>query len=396
MKAGKKTEHKGLHELYHLENAKREVIYVFQGGGALGSYQVGAFEALTENGYSPDMLVGISIGAINASIIAGNKPENRLARLSEFWNTITTKIPFPMYRNLGLAKFHHTISANLSLTHGQPGFFTPRPYNPWLLPDATPEQLSFYDTAPLKETLSRLIDFDYLNTNGPRLCLGAVELETGDFEFFDSKEQEITVKHIVASGSLPPGFPPTEIDGRFYVDGGVFSNTPLSKVIDDFADEKDKIKNVMCFMVDLFSSSGALPHSLDGLLERVKDIQYSSHSKRSSKLYATTQNLSHAINFLASKLSKEQLEEPKVKEVVKLGFAHRLDIIRIVYRSEKGTELHSKDYEFSKESANVHSKMGYNDVNLLIQEQSHVWQQKHSSGVTVYALESNHGVSHKL
>ncbi|MFN8770843.1 MAG: patatin-like phospholipase family protein [Neisseriaceae bacterium] len=389
-------DHQKLEELFSTPSAAREIIYVFQGGGALGAFQVGAVNALSEHGYSPDMLVGISIGAINASIVAGNKPEDRINRLNQFWDTITTTVPFPMMKNLGLAKIHNSISANYSMLLGQPGFFKPRAYNPWLLPDTTVDQLSFYDTAPLKDTLEQLIDFDYLNKNGPRICLGAVDLESGEFEFFDSKLIKIGPEHIMASCALPPGFPPIKIDDRYYIDGGVFSNTPLSKVIDEFADSDNEIKNVLCFMVDLFSSSGILPHSMDGIMERIKDIQYSSHSKRNNSFYATTQNLSHAIHFLSNKLSEDALKDAQVQEVLKLGFAHRMDIIRIIYHSEKGTELHSKDYEFSKESANIHRQSGYKQTKLLIKEQEASWQKKHQSGVTVYKIEANKTSEHKV
>ena len=383
-------------EIIPHKNTKREIIYVFQGGGALGAYQVGAYEALSEHGYLPHMVVGISIGAINAAIIAGNKPEFRLQRLTQFWDKITTKIPFPMSTRLGLTKWHHYWSAQSSLYFGQPGFFTPKITNPWLAPDSTPNEFSFYDTAPLRDTLLDLIDFDYLNAGYVRICLGTVDLESGDFIFFDSHKETITVDHILASSALPPGFPPVYLNGRYYVDGGVFSNTPMSKVIDEFADNEDHIKNILCFMVDLFSAKGVLPHSMDGLMERIKDIQYSSHSKRSSALYATTQNLSHAIKFLSEKLTPKQRSDPQVKEILKLGYAHRLDIIRLVYHSERGTELNSKDYEFSTESANKHCRSGYTNIKLMIAEKEAEWSEKHKSGVTVYNVEEEKITSFKL
>lgn len=384
-------------EFYHLpKNSQREVVYVFQGGGALGAYQVGAFEALREHGYRPDMIVGISIGAINAAIIAGNPVETRLERLHEFWDRITTKMPFPSMANHGLSKFHHWVSAHCSLTLGQPGFFVPKLINPSLIPNATPDQLSFYDTAPLRDTLLELIDFDYLNQKHIRLCVGSVDLESGEFVFFDNTKITLTPEHIMASAALPPGFPPVKIDGHYYVDGGVFSNTPLSKVLDDFAESEKDIKNVICFMIDLFSLKGALPHSMDGLLERIKDIRYSSHTKRSNALYATTQNLSHAVHFLASQLTKEQLSCPKVQEVIKLGYAHRLDIIHLVYRSEKGTELESKDYEFSTESANKHRQMGYNSTLQMLKSEESEWMKGHHTGVTMYTLEAEQGIMHKI
>ena len=374
----------------------REVIYVFQGGGALGAYQVGVYEALSEHGYAPDMIVGISIGSINAAIIAGNKPEVRLERLTQFWDKISTKIPFPMSVKLGLAKWHHYLSAQSALHFGQPGFFTPKLINPWFASDNTPDEFSFYDTSPLRDTLLELIDFDYLNKGHVRLCLGTVDLESGEFIFFDSTKEKITVDHILASCALPPGFPPVLLNGKYYVDGGVFSNTPISKVIDEFAEKEDGIKNILCFMVDLFSAKGVLPHSMDGVMERVKDIQYSSHSKRSSALYATTQNLSHAIKFLGAKLTAEQRSDHKVREILKLGYAHRLDIIRVVYRSERGTELSSKDYEFSVESANKHCRLGYNNIKRMIKEKEPEWLEKHKSGVTVYNVEDEKIMSFTL
>lgn len=374
-------------EADYLANLKRKVIYVFQGGGALGTYQVGAYEALENHAYHPDMIVGISIGAINAALIAGNPQEKRRERLFQFWNRVTTKFLLPRINGGNCSKIYNWYSANSALIAGQPGFFTPRIVNPWLLKDTTPDQLSFYDTTPLRESLLELVDFEYLNQKHVRLCLGAVELSSGNFAFFDSNEMEIKVEHIMASGALPPGFPPVEIEDKYYVDGGVFSNTPLFKVVDEFAKSSEEMRNILCFMVDLFSASGPLPHSLDGLLERVKDIQYSSHSKRTSALYATTQNLSHAINYLTSKLTPEQLADDKVQKIIKLGFAHRLDVVRIVYRSPRGTELHSKDYEFSVSSANTHRIAGFNNASNLIKEKGSEWSKKHKVGLSIYTLD---------
>lgn len=384
-------------EFYNLPKAsKREVIYVFQGGGALGSFQVGAYEALAEHNYTPHTVIGISIGAINAAIIAGNRPEMRKQRLLEFWDKITTKMPFPMKANLGLAKFHNWVSAGISLTFGQNGFFVPKIMDPISMLDATPEQLSYYDTSPLKQTLLELIDFEYLNKGETRLCMGAVDLESGEFVFFDNTQTEIGPEHIMASCALPPGFPPIKIGERYYIDGGVFSNTPLSKVIDDFATTEKDVKNILCFMIDLFPLRGPLPHSMDGLMERVKDIRYSSHAKRANALYATTQNLSHAIHFLTSKMTDAQLKDKAVQDIIKLGYAHRLDIIHLIYHSEKGTELASKDYEFSTESAAKHRKQGYVNTINMIEAEEDEWSKVHHSGVTVYTLEAQMAVSRKI
>jgi NTE family protein len=384
-------------EFFHLPKAcKREIIYVFQGGGSLGAYQVGAYEALAERNYNPDTVIGISIGALNAAIIAGNPPESRKQKLHEFWDKITTKMPFPMLTNLGLAKFHNWVSANMSLTMGQDGFFVPKSINPNLLLDATPDQFSYYDTAPLRETLLGLIDFDYLNKAKTRLCVGSVDLESGEFVFFDNTQMELTPEHIMASCALPPGFPPIKIDNRYYIDGGVFSNTPFSKVVDDFANSEKDIKNILCFMIDLFSLHGPLPHTMDGMLERVKDIRYSSHLGRSRALYATTQNLSHAIHFLISKMTNEQLKDKAVQDILKLGYAHRFDLIHLVYHSEKGTELASKDYEFSAESATKHRQLGYANTMDMIESEEENWSKVNTSGVTVSTLEAQKAVANKI
>lgn len=376
---------------------KPQVIYVFQGGGALGSYQIGAYEALSEHGYVPDMIVGISIGAINAAIIAGNKPENRMKRLCQFWDKITTRLPFPAINQFGMIKAHHWLSAQSSLLLGQRGFFSPRTINPHLISSSTPDKISFYDTTPLRNTLLELVDFEYLNKKNVRLCVGAVNLKSGEFKFFDNFEQKITVEHIMASSALPPGFPAIKINNDYYVDGGVYSNTPISKVIDEFAGSASEIKNVLCFMIDLFSlQNNTLPHSLDGIMERIKDIRFSSHTTRSTKLHTTAQNLSHAIHFLSSKLTKEQLNDPTVQEIIKLGFANRLDIVHLVYKSPKGTELESKDYEFSVETANKHRIMGYNSTKKMILEEEENWMDMQSSGVTIYDQGDKHAFHHKL
>lgn len=373
-----------------LNKNETKVIYVFQGGGALGSFQVGGVEALYEADYRADMVVGISIGGINAAIVAGNPEHKRVEMLKKFWETVTVGIPLLNTPFLGMSKVHNFFGAQYALHLGQPGFYKPKSISPLLLSDAKPEELSFYDTSPLRETLSKVIDFDYLNEGHVRLCLGATDLESGDFVFFDSSKQKITADHIMASGSLPPGFPPIEIDGRYYVDGGVYANTPLSKVLEEFADTEHDIGNVLCFMFDLFSASGPLPHTMDGMLERVKDIQFSSHSKRSNALYATAQNLSHAIRFLGSKLSPEVRNDPEIKAILKLGHAHRLDLVHIVYHSKTGTELNSKDYNFSSDTAIVHYQQGYEQTSKLIQSHKTEWDNSaEEDSFVLYTIEEN-------
>ena len=364
---------------------KRKICYIFQGGGALGIYQVGAYKAFIESGYLPDMLVGISIGGINAAIIAGNPPEKRIDKLEQFWRTVTTDFYYPSFADkLNLTKFYNFIGSTFAM-NGIPGFYYPRIFNPLFMPSNDLENLSYYDTSPLRTTLSNLIDFNYLNEKHIRLCLGVVELSEGKFEFFDNTNQEITVDHILATGALPPGFAPVKIKDKYYIDGGVYNNNALSKIFDEFADNVNNVQHLLCFMVDLFSSSGPYPHSFDGLLERVKDIKYSSHSRRGTSLYASSQNLSHAIHYLSTILTEEQKNLPNVSEILKLGLSHKLDVVRLIYRSEKGTELHSKDYNFSATAAKKHYDLGYQSAVELINKKKKMWENNDDIGLTIYS-----------
>lgn len=374
----------------------RKIVFVFQGGGALGPFQVGGVESLQEHGYDPEMVVGISIGGMNAAIVAGNPPEKRVAQLKKFWKKITVDIPLPHTPFMGLAKVHNYWGAQHALINGQPGFYKPKHLSTWAMNHSLPDQLSFYDTEPLRQTLHEVIDFDYLNAGHVRLCLGVTDLASGDFKFFDSAKEVITADHIMASGALPPGFPAIKINDRYYVDGGVYANTPLSKVLDEFADNEHSIENVLCFMFDLFSASGVLPHSMDGMLERIKDIQFSSHSKRSTSVYATVQNLSHAIKFLAHKLPPEIKKDPEVAAIMKLGNAHRLDLVHVIYHSRRGTELNSKDYNFSSEAAHIHYSQGYSITTQLIETKQSEWDKKHNEGVVVYTMNDDQAKTIKV
>lgn len=382
------TKVKQLNTTIKHNKSKNKTVYVFQGGGALGSFQVGGIEALHEHNFVADMVVGISIGGFNAAIIAGNPYEKRVEKLKYFWNKITTNFPFASAPCADASKFHNYWGAQASLLFGQHGFYKPKLINPWFISHGVPEDFCFYDTSPVRETLQEVIDFEYLNQQHVRLCLGATELASGDFVFFDNTKETITIDHILASGALPPGFPAIEIDGKYYVDGGVYANTPFSAVLDGFAKSEQEIGHVLCFMFDLFSAHGNLPHTMDGMLERIKDIQYSSHSKRSNELYATAQNLSHAIRFLSSKLTKEQLADPEVKELLPLGNAHSLDLVHIIYHSAKGTELHSKDYNFSSEAAEIHYNQGYELTNKLIIAEQEKWKSKLDNGSAIYTVDN--------
>src|ERR1700743_1350106 len=260
--------------------AKAQRVLVLQGGGALGSYQAGAYQALSHADFEPEWVAGISIGAINAAIIAGNAPEKRVARLKEFWEMVSAPVPWnPMVKtDRGRSAFNE-VSAALIATFGVPGFFTPRVPPAPLWPPGSPQSQSYYDNAALQNTLVRLVDFDRINDLKTRLSVGAVSVTSGNFRDFDNIEfkklgKKIGPEHIMASGALPPGFPSIEIEGEHYWDGGIASNTPLDYVLDS-----EGKHDLLIFQVDLFSARGPLPVSLFEAAEREKDIRYSSRTR---------------------------------------------------------------------------------------------------------------------
>src|SRR5262249_36028486 len=270
----------------------KKVGLVLQGGGALGSYQPGVYEALASSEYLPDWVAGISIGAINAAIIAGNAPENRVARLRGFWEEITEPSAWwPAGLRGSLADWQRKAGGLAALMFGQPGFFAPRTASEYF---SQPTPTSFYNTAALKQTLERLVDFDRINhAKEMRISVGAVNVRTGRFAYFDSARITIRPEHVMASGSLPPGFPPVEIDGEYYWDGGLVSNTPLQYVL-DYSPRRSRLT----FQVDVFQARGQLPSNLEEVSEREKDIRYSSRTRITTENFRQKHEVRHAINEL--------------------------------------------------------------------------------------------------
>src|ERR1700720_2384376 len=263
--------------------AEAKRVLVLQGGGALGSYQAGAYQALCHFDFQPEWVAGISIGAINAAIIAGNPPDKRVERLKEFWQMVSSPVPWnPVTKSdRGRVLFNET-SAALIATFGVPGFFAPRIPPAPLWPPGNPQAQSYYDTSPLKKTLEHLVDFDRINDLKCRLSVGAVGVTSGNFKYFDNVEfkrlgKRIGPEHIMASGALPPGFPSIVIEGEHYWDGGIASNTPLDFVLDE-----ETGNDLLIFQVDLFSARGHLPQSLLQAAEREKDIRFSSRTRMST------------------------------------------------------------------------------------------------------------------
>ena len=339
-------------------SATEKNILVLQGGGALGAYQAGAYEALMGLGKEPTWIAGISIGAINAAIIAGNKPEERVAKLKAFWDKLSSGLQgasfFPGDQG---RSFFNEMSSMTATMFGIPGFFSPRMISPFFSWPGTDSATSFYDTAPLRETLLELVNFDLIN-NGPiRLSVGAVNVRSGNFRYFDSTMDKITVDHIMASGALPPGFPPVLIDGEYYWDGGLVSNTPLYHVID----AADRSMNLCIFQVDLFSSEGVLPRTLLEAAEREKEIRFSSRTRMGTAAAMSEQKLRKAAMNLLAKLPPEMQNDPDVMILKDSAREAGISVMHLIKRAT-GTDSQSKDYEFSRLSMDEHWHEGLSDV----------------------------------
>lgn len=353
---------------------------VLQGGGALGAYQAGAYQALSQSGYEPDWVAGISIGGINAAIIAGNEPKNRLQRLTTFWETVTSMVSQPIPE---VGEFGHTLfnaaSAATAAMFGLPGFFRPRwPPAPFM-PQGAPGAISVYDTAPLRATLADLIDLDLINSdNGMRLSLGAVNVRSANFVYFDNAERRITLDHVMASAALPPGFPPIEIEGELFWDGGLVSNTPLSYLLD--AGPK---QDMLIFQVDLFSTSGPTPRDLLEVEERRKDITFSSRTRLNTDAFREKHQLRRAIVELCKRLPADERMHPEVSKLCALGEDHAVSIVHLIYR-RKNYESQSKDYEFSRASMREHWQAGVHDTEHMLRDPQWLGPIAAEDGVRVF------------
>ena len=338
------------------------VALILQGGGALGSYQAGVYQALAEAGLHPDWVAGISIGAINSALIAGNPPEKRVERLRQFWELVSTS-PFGI-PDIGTIAGEDDFSRIIinrtrslgALLGGAPGFFTPRVPPPYLNPDGSAAALSYYDVAPLKATLERLVDFDLLNASVMRFSVGAVNVRTGNFAYFDSTQCHIRPEHVIASGSLPPGFPPTEIEGEHYWDGGLVSNTPLQWVLDSRPRQ-----DTLAFQIDLWSACGEFPRNLLESETRQKEIRYSSRTRMVTDVFKKQQILRRATAKLLSGIPKNLLQTPEAEMLAVEADDRVYNLIQLIYRS-KNYEGNCKDYEFSRRTMEEHWQSGYNDA----------------------------------
>ena len=362
-----------------------ECVLVLQGGGALGAYQAGVFEVLCRDHREPTWVAGISIGAINAALIAGNRAEARVARLREFWELVSSAIALNAFAtgNLFREALNEASATQVAL-FGVPGFFTPRVPPAPFQPQGTLQAISYYDTTPLLKTLERLVDFNLLNTGPVRLSVGAVNVRTGNFEYFDSRKRRIDVRHIMASGALPPGFAPIEIDGEYYWDGGLVSNTPLQHVLD----QPGTCRRVV-FQVDLFPATGAMPATLAEVTEREKDIRFSSRTRLNTTHELDRHMIAQAAQRLIARLPTELRDDPDVHTLSLIRRDFAVDVVHLIYRSKHYERL-SKDYEFSRRSMQDHWVAGTADMGRTLRDARWVDRdQKPTTGMRVFDLTSD-------
>jgi NTE family protein len=369
------------------------IALLLQGGGALGAYQGGVYQALSEARLDPDWVAGISIGAVNAALIAGNPPEERVAKLREFWQRVTGGSPWDGGALLGLMPgavrgdfargLVNQLSAGAALLGGVAGFFTPRLPVAWLQPPGSPEATSHYDTGPLKSTLESLIDFDRINSGEVRFSVGAVNVSSGNFVYFDTTTHTIGPEHVMASGALPPGFPAIEIEGEFYWDGGLVSNTPLQWVL-----ESEPRRDTLAFQVDLWSARGALPRTMGEVMTRQKEIQYSSRTRSNSDRFKYTQKLRNAVASLLQKLPDELRDSPEVALLEPLACPRVYNLVQLIYRARQ-YEGDSKDYEFTRLSMEDHWRAGYYDTLRTLRHPEVLEKPHNLEGVLTFDLAQN-------
>ena len=353
-------------------------ILLLQGGGALGAYQAGVYEGLVEAGHEPTWVVGISIGAINAALIAGNPPERRVERLREFWRRIAINVgpALPAWLD-SMRPAANYMAAMSAVAFGIPPFFTPRSPKPWFAEDGADSALSFYDTSPLKATLEELVDFDLINQGTTRLSLGAVNVRKGSSVYFDTQSTDIGADHVRASGALPPGFPPVMIEGEWYWDGGVVSNSPLSYVAD-----ARPLTTARIIQVDTFNAQGELPRNLRQVMERAKDIQYASKSRLNVEQVQKLGELRAAARRLLERLPAKLRSDPDAQRLAAATDERAWVIIRLINRrpSRSGAV---KDYEFSRSTIGEAWTAGLEDVRRSISGWDKVQPGK-AEGVLVY------------
>jgi NTE family protein len=354
-----------------------QVVLVLQGGGALGSYQAGVYQALHEAGIDPDWIIGTSIGAINASLIAGNAPQDRLPRLKDFWKRIEQNPVWNFHD--AFAGFSEKLSYWSTVTNGIRGFFEPNPLAH--AGDCYPlgaDRAGYYSTAPLQQTLGELVDFDRIKRSQPRLTVGAAHVRTDQMRYFDSRDCELTFRHIMASGALPPAFPAVRIDGELYWDGGILSNTPTEAVFDD----KPR-KDSLIFAVHLWNPSGAEPTTMAEVLNRHKDVQYSSRIVSQIARQQQAHRLRHVINQIAARLPEAERNSEAVRELTSYGCPTRMHVVQLL-APKLDQETHTKDIDFSPSGIKQRWDAGYAHTKAVLERAPWVGEFDPLSGVILH------------
>jgi NTE family protein len=356
-------------------------ILLLQGGGALGAYHAGVYEGLVELGHAPTWVVGVSIGAITAALIAGNPPERRVARLHAFWDRISSYAPQAWPPGLpSMRQAFNFMSAGTVAAFGAPGFFSPRVPAPFFAMGAGPATTSFYDTEPLRRTLEELVDFDRIHRGDVRISLGAVNVRTGQSVYFDSQLQRIGPEHVMASGALPPGFPAVEIDGQHYWDGGIVSNSPLTYV----ADQKPMTTALMV-QIDLFKAAGEMPTTLDEVAERHKDIQYASKQRITADRIQEIAELRAALARLIARLPAKLRDDPDARHLAASGDERQWTLLRLTNQRLPHVSQ-TKDFEFSRATVTDHWDAGLEDVRRAATRQDWLHPRLMVPGLTVHDL----------
>ncbi|MBV8193787.1 MAG: patatin-like phospholipase family protein [Alphaproteobacteria bacterium] len=355
------------------------VALVLQGGGALGAYQAGVYQALHEADIEPDWISGVSIGAINAAIIAGNSRQLRLKRLQTFWDTITSRKIWhytPDGDAFRIAR--NAASAWMTMSQGQPGFFAPRQVNPWLALAGSMGATSFYDSAPLRETLEKLVDFSLINDKLTRFSVGAVNVLSGNFVYFDNAQETIGSEHVMASGALPPALPMVKIGTDHFWDGGIVSNTPLQHLLD-----QDDKQSSLIFQIDLFPARGMLPRDMPDVLGRHKDIMFSSRTRYNTDVYRRIQQWKKRLCLVLAKMPQELLTEEERRLREELADLPDITILQLIYQ-QKAYEGHAKDYEFSGTSMREHWQSGYEDTKRTLRRKDWIAMPPPGHGIVVH------------
>ncbi|SAK84683.1 patatin [Caballeronia hypogeia] len=341
-----------------------QVVLVFQGGGALGAYQLGVYQAIHELGIQVDWVIGTSIGAINAALIAGNPPERRFKRMAEFWNLITGRARFDLLA--AWPGVDRALARGMIIGGGIAGFFEPNPAS-WFGPFAPlgVDRASHYRIEPLRKTLASFVDFDLLNAGPTRLTVGAVNARSGAMRYFDSRDERLSVEHVMSSGALPPAFPAIRIDGEPYWDGGIYSNTPIEVVLDD----KPR-KSSVIFSVHLWNPAGPEPQNLWQISERQKDIQYASRTDSHIARQQQIHRLRHVVRELVKRLPESERNTPEVQELAAWGCQTTMRLIKLAAPRLDGDDP-LKDIDFTPAGVAAHQRAGYEGAMRAIA--AHPW-----------------------